>query len=122
MSTIRQERVSHLLFQELSILVESELADPRLTMVTVLHVDVSKDLRSARAFVSHNDDEVEKEQVMQALIRATPFLRRQLAARCDLRVTPELHFTYDESPERAARITDLLAQIAAERETTDDQS
>lgn len=116
MTTIRQERVSELLYQELSILIGNELEDPRLSLLTVTRVDVSRDLRSVKVFVTHSDDEVSRRAVLAGLKRATPFLRRQVAQRCGLRVVPEMLFYYDDTPERAARVDELLRQIAAERE------
>jgi ribosome-binding factor A len=115
MSTIRQQRVAEMLFQELSVLIANELADPRLSLVRVTNVDVSRDLRNVSIHVSHDDDEVPKGDVLQGLRNATPFMRRQIAERCTLRVVPELIFHYDDTPERAARVDALLRQIAAER-------
>src|SRR5690606_21568789 len=112
MTTIRQQRVAEMLFQELSILIGNELADPNLSLVQVTSVDVSRDLRNVKVYVSHDDDEVTKNQVIKGLRRATPFLRRQIAIRCTLRAVPELLFYYDDTPERAARVTALLRQIA----------
>lgn len=118
--TIRQQRVAELLFQELSVLIGSELADPRLSLVRVTNVDVSRDLRNVSVHVSHDDDEVAKRDVLMGLRNATPFIRRQIAERCTLRVVPELIFHYDETPERAARVDALLRQIAAERAAAED--
>lgn len=118
MTTIRQQRVADLLFQELSILIGGELSDPRLSLVTVTHVDVSKDLRNVKVYVSHDDDEVSKGKVLQGLRQATPYLRGQIAVRCSLRAVPELLFYYDETPARAARVDELLRRIAAERGAT----
>lgn len=115
MTTIRQQRVADLLFQELSILIGGELSDPRLSLVSVTYVDVSKDLRNVKVYVSHDDDAVSKGKVLQGLRQATPYLRGQLAVRCSFRVVPELLFYYDETPERAARVDELLRRIAAER-------
>jgi ribosome-binding factor A len=115
MPTIRQQRVSSLMFEELSILIDGELSDPKLTMARVTEVVVSQDLRSAKVYVSHQDEDVEQREVVAALRRATPYLRGELATRLSLRAVPELLFYYDDSPERAARIEELLQQIAAER-------
>lgn len=104
------------MFEELSILVDGELSDPKLTMARVTEVVVSQDLRSAKVYVSHQDEDVEQREVVAALKRATPYLRGELATRLSLRAVPELLFYYDDSPERAARIEELLQQIAAERE------
>ncbi len=121
-TTIRQQRVAELLFQELSVLIGSELADPRLSLVQVTNVNVSRDLRNVSVYVSHDDDEVSKRDVLLGLRNATPYLRRQIAERCTLRVVPELIFHYDDTPERAARVEALLRQIAAERGATESTS
>jgi ribosome-binding factor A len=116
-STIRQERVAELLFEELSIMVGSELDDPKLSMVEVTHVEVSKDLRSAKVHIHHRQDEVTPREVIKHLQRAIPYLRSQLAERCGLRMVPELVFHYDDTPAQAARVDELLRQIAKERNT-----
>jgi ribosome-binding factor A len=115
MSTIRQQRVAELLFEELSIMIANELNDPRLSLVRVTNVDVSRDLRNVKVYVAHDDEELSKRDVIQGLRHATPFLRRQLAVRCSLRAVPELSFYYDDTPEKAARVDELLRQIATSR-------
>ena len=115
MSTIRQQRVAELLFEELSIMIGNELNDPRLSLARVTSVNVSKDLRNVNVYVTHDDEEVSKRDILQGLRHAMPFLRRQLAVRCSLRAVPELSFHYDDTPERAARVDELLRQIAAGR-------
>jgi ribosome-binding factor A len=117
MPTIRQQRVSELLFEELSIMIANELSDPRLSLVRVTSVDVSRDLRNVKVYVTHDDDELSKREVLQGLRHATPFLRRQIAVRGSLRAVPELNFYYDDTPEKAARVDELLRQIAASRTT-----
>ncbi len=117
-SEIRQQRVAGLLFEELSILLSGELQDPKISLVKVTGVQVSKDLRNVRIFVSHEDESVTRRELLQALQRATPFLRRQLAERLGLRAVPDLLFAYDDLPEKAARVDDLLRQLAAERQQT----
>ncbi len=114
-SEIRQQRVAELLFEELSIMIASELSDPRVSLTEVTKVDISKDLRNAKVLVHHADDEVARRDLLKGLEHAKPWLRGQLAIRCGLRVVPELYFAYDDSPERAARIDELLRKIAAER-------
>jgi ribosome-binding factor A len=114
-STIRQGRVAELLFEELSIMVSSELDDPRLSMVEVTHVEVSKDLRSAKIHVHHRDHEISRPELMKRLQKAIPYLRSQVAERAGLRMVPELVFQYDDTPATAARVDELLRQIKAER-------
>ncbi len=118
MKSIRQQRVTELLFEELSIMISNELDDPRLSLLTVTAVEVSKDLRNAKVFVSHQQEDVTREEMFKHLRRAVPFLRSQLAVRCSMRVVPELHFYYDDIPEKAERVQEILQQIAQEREQT----
>lgn len=117
-SEIRQQRVAELLFEELSIMVAGELNDPRVSLAEVIRVDISKDLRNAKVYVHHADEDVSRRDFLKGLEHATPWLRGQLAIRCGLRVVPELLFVYDDSPERAARVDELLRKIAAERAAT----
>ncbi|MEZ4729178.1 MAG: 30S ribosome-binding factor RbfA [Caldilineaceae bacterium] len=115
MKSIRQQRVSELLYEELSIMISNELDDPRLSLVTVTGVDVSRDLRNVKVFVSHQQEDVPRATMLKHLRRATPYLRSQLAERCSLRVVPELLFYYDDLPEKAERVQEILQQIAQER-------
>lgn len=124
-SEIRQQRVAELLFEELSVMLSGELNDPRVSLTEVVKVDISKDLRNAKVFVHHSDEATSRRDLIKGLEHATPWMRGQLAVRCGLRVVPELLFVYDDSPERAARVDELLRKIAAERaaaQPTSDQS
>lgn len=116
-SEIRQQRVAELLFEELSIMIANELNDPRISLPEVLRVEISKDLRNAKVFVHHSDESVARRDFLKGLQHATPWLRGQLAIRCGLRMVPELLFYYDDAPEKAARIDELLKKIAEERTT-----
>jgi ribosome-binding factor A len=115
MKNVRQQRVTELLYQELSIMISNELEDPRLSLLTVTGVQVSKDLRNAKVFISHQQEDVSREEMLKRLRRATPFLRGQLAERCSLRLVPELFFYYDDTPEKVGRVQEILQQIAQER-------
>ncbi|MEM7535463.1 MAG: 30S ribosome-binding factor RbfA [Chloroflexota bacterium] len=116
MATIRQQRVASLLFEELSIMIENELEDPNLRLVRVTDVDVSRDLKHVKIFVDHQEYTVSKSDVLRGLNRAKSFIRGQIAQRCQLRAVPELLFYYDERQVQAARIDELLKQIADERQ------
>ncbi len=121
MSTeIRQKRVTGLLYEELSIMIPNELDDPRLGLVTVTDVIVSKDLKNVRVYVNHQDEAVSRREVVTRLQKATPFLRSRIATRLSLRVVPELSFAYDESPARAARLTEIFQALATERDAERD--
>ena len=120
MTNIRQERVARLLFEELSIIISSELNDPRLSLVRVTDVNISRDLRNAKVFVSHDDEEIPRSEILKGLRHALPYMRGEVAQRCGLRAAPELLFYYDESPARAERIDAIFQQIASERDSAID--
>src|SRR5262249_17263143 len=102
-------------YEELSIMIGNELDNPKLSLVQVTRVDISKDLRNAKVYVNHQQDEVSAREVLKNLHRAAPYLRTQLAERCGLRMLPEFHFASDDLPTQAARVDELLRQIASER-------
>lgn len=117
MTTYRQQRVSELLQQELSLLISAELNDPRLTdaLVTVTHVAVSPDLHNARVSVEHALPSASNRQVLAALKHAESYLRRALAENLNLRVVPELSFHVDETERRARHVDELLDALAVEQ-------
>ena len=118
MNNIRQQRVTELLYEELSIMISNELDDPCLSLLTVTGVQVSRDLRNAKVFVSHQQEDVSRAEMLKHLRKAIPYLRSQLAERCSLRLVPELLFYYDDTPEKVGRVQEILQQIAQEREQT----
>ncbi len=116
MTTRRQERVSELLREELSLLIGAELTDPRLedALVNVTDVIVSPDLQNARVYIEHSLPHTQDRQVLSALQHSATFLRRALIENLNLRVVPELHFTVDTAAERGQRIDALLESITRE--------
>jgi ribosome-binding factor A len=107
----RLERVNQLLKEEVSMLLQRELKDPRLGFVTVTEVATSKDLREAKIFVSVLGNEEQWAASLEALASARGFIRHWLRHHLDLRATPELLFRPDRSMEHAARIQALLRAL-----------
>ena len=111
----RQLRVGEELRHALAwILERGEVRDPGLQgiSVTVTEVQVSPDLRHATAYVLPLGGGADTEQAVQALTRASPFLRRRMADAVRLRFVPSLAFSADNAFARATRIEDLLRQSA----------
>ena len=92
-------------------LVQHRLKDPRLGFVTITSVDVTRDLKVARIFVSVMGDSTTRDETLAALVSATSFLRREVGQRIRLRHTPEIRFEYDDSLERGARIDKILDDL-----------
>ena len=107
----RLDRVNQLLKEEVSMLLQRELKDPRLGFVTVTEVDTAKDLRQAKVFVSVLGGDEQWKASIAALTSARGFIRNWLRAHLDLRVTPVLDFRADRSMEHAAKIQTLLDRL-----------
>ena len=111
----RRRRVSELIKEELAVLLQRRMADPRLGGVTLTGAEISADLRQCHIYVSSLGGEEEHQDALVALEGARGFLRRELAARLPLRYIPELIFHLDRSLERGARVEQLLREIEAEK-------
>jgi ribosome-binding factor A len=111
----RIERVSSLMRQEISGLLQRQVKDPRISkFVAVTEVSISADLKYAKVFVSCMGDEEEKKAMLKGLGAASNFLRGQLAKRLRLRRIPELNFEWDDSIERGDHLLQLIDKISAE--------
>lgn len=115
-SEARARRIGDRIHEELSVLLQREVSDPRLAMLTVTAVDVDRELAYATIFVTATGGEERMEEVLRALEGARGFLRRQLASRVHLRSFPRLRFRWDFSQERGARIDELLDMLSSEDE------
>lgn len=107
----RADRVSDELQRELSDIILRQMRDPRIGYVTVTGVEVSKDIRYAKVYVSVLGDAEARATTMDGLTRATGFIRTELGRRLRLRHVPEILFRYDESIEHGAHIDQLLREI-----------
>lgn len=117
----RRERVAHDLRHHVAELLEHTVRDPRLQLLTVTDVEVSRDLSVARVYyrtpASANADDVER-----ALEKAKPFLRRLLADRTRLKRVPELAFHVDWGVDRGERVEQILSDLAADSEGAEDEA
>jgi ribosome-binding factor A len=108
----RTRRVADQIQRNMAELIQMELGDPRLGMVTVTAVEVTKEFESARVFFTvlgkELGDNSQIEETAAALNHAAGFLRSALAKRLKLRTTPKLIFVYDSSMERGNQLTDLI--------------
>ena len=111
MASRRVERVSDLIKQQVSNIISNDLKDPRVGFVTVTSVDLSRDLRHAKVYISVMGSDEDRERTMEALNRASGFMRTSLGNRIRIRHIPELLFRYDDSYEYAARIAVVMKEI-----------
>ena len=112
----RPDRLAESLKEEISEVVSFELDDPRIETVTVTDVNVASDLRDAKVYVLVRGSEREIGQALASLQHAAPYVRQQVAANLDLRFAPHIHFVRDTAEENAARVGELLDELAAKGE------
>lgn len=117
----RSERVAEEMKREIAKILHDELKDPRLgRFVTITKVEVTRDLRYAKVFVSVYGDDQQKKQSIEALNNASGFVRREIGRRIKLRYTPEILFSLDDSIEHGARISQLLNKVKQEGSRQDE--
>ncbi|MFP6826262.1 MAG: 30S ribosome-binding factor RbfA [Pseudohongiellaceae bacterium] len=132
----RTQRVADQIRREIAVLIQMELNDPRIGMVSVTAVKVSRDLSYAKIYVTVLNsladsgavnsstlsapgqlDKLEIEENLKALNKASGYLRSLLAKRLTLRSVPKLRFHYDGSVERGRHLSELIDNaLAADRD------
>jgi ribosome-binding factor A len=115
MPSHRPDKVGDQIRQELSqMLSRGTVHDPGIGFITLTRVKVSPDLQVARVYYTTLGDPPARRETEKALDRATPFFRRQLGARLQLRRVPEIHFQFDESVAHQDRIEQILRDLHEE--------
>jgi ribosome-binding factor A len=101
-------RVDGVLREVIGATIGGELQDPRIGFVTVTAVETSPDLRSAQVHVSVLGSDEEKAETLKGLQAAHGVIQRAISSQLRLKRTPTLHFVYDDSVERADRLTRMM--------------
>ena len=108
----RAERVAEAIREEVATFLAEDAKDPRITgLVTVTGVDVTRDLRHAKVYVSVMGSETDRAATFDGLASVATHLRSRIGRALRLRLAPEISFHLDDSIARAARIESLLAQL-----------
>jgi ribosome-binding factor A len=111
----RPDRVGDQIRQELSeLLSRGAVHDPGIGFITLTRVKVSPDLQQARVYYTSMGDAQARRETAKALARATPFLKRQVGGRLQLRRVPELQFQFDESIAHQDRVEQILRDLHEE--------
>ncbi|HIE03621.1 MAG TPA: 30S ribosome-binding factor RbfA [Candidatus Latescibacteria bacterium] len=114
MSFSRMEKVGSLLRREISSVLRTKVKDPRVRSVAVTGVEVTEDLRHARAYVSVMGSPQEQKEAIEGLNRASKFIRAELGRRLRIKRVPEIAFLRDTSYEYGAHIEELLRKVREE--------
>lgn len=115
MSENRIRRVAEQIKKDLSQIINKQIKDPRVSAITsITDVQLSRDLRYASIYVSIYGSDIEKEETLQTLVRASGFIRSEIGRRIRLRYTPEINFYLDNSIEYGAHIEKVLKSLKEE--------
>lgn len=108
MGSARSARIADQIQRSLAELIRTEVRDPRVGMVTLTGVELSRDQSHAKVFFTVLGPPAAGAEALEGLARAAGFLRSQLSHELTTRKVPELHFAYDESVERGVRLSQLI--------------
>jgi ribosome-binding factor A len=113
MTAPRRARLADQIQRELAEIIRLELRDPRVGMITITGIEVSRDKSHAKVFFTLFGPEGAVAEAREGLQRAAGFLRTNLARRLTTHSVPELHFEHDESIERGVRLSKLIDEAVA---------
>ncbi len=117
----RIERVNETIKMVLSELLLSQIKDPRVGMVTITSVRVSKDFSSAKVYFSVMGDDAQRADTLRGLKSARHFMRGAVADELKLRNSPELRFVYDDTLDRAMAIEEALKKNPPKDDDPEDE-
>lgn len=106
----RTERVADLVMRELAIIIQRTKDNPLFTEVTVTHVRISPDLSHAKIFITVFNKE-NLNNTLNALNESAGFFQHILSQKVNLRITPKLHFVYDESIIHGQELSNLIDRL-----------
>jgi len=104
----RSDRISQQIKKELANLLQTEIKDPALSMLTILDVEVSPCLKHAKIYIISAEYD---EEIFKGINRSMSFFRSQLAKRMTTRGIPKLHFVYDKTVDESMKISKLLDSV-----------
>lgn len=116
-SPLRLRRIADRIHQLLSeMLVTGQINDPRLAGVFITGVNVDRELSFAKIYVSSLEGKEQKQEILEGFKHAAGYLRSVLVKEIQLRSFPTLRFYWDETPERAERIEQLIDSLSQSEE------
>jgi ribosome-binding factor A len=115
----RSVRLAETIKEEVARIILEEIKDPRIGFITLTDVEVAEDLRYAKLYVSIMGSEETVKNSLEALNRASGFIRSELGKAVRLRYVPEISFKYDKSIEQGAHISKLLREVGLKGDSAD---
>lgn len=111
----RRTRVSQVIQREVSRIIHEEIKDDRISFVTIMHVDISENMKTARIYISILQEDSKK--ILKALKKATSFIRFQLSQKLISRRCPELFFVLDKSAQNTENVNTILKKVIPSPQT-----
>lgn len=112
----RVERVGKLIEREISLILQTEIDDPRMQGITITKVEMTKDIKFARVFYVFYGDKKQEEEAEIALRSHVKHLRKEIGERVSLRFVPELSFRKDKSEEYRENVDEIFRKLALEKQ------
>lgn len=111
--SVKIDRLNNMFVEEISKIIHEEIKDKDIGFVTITDARITNDLSYAKIYITSLDDN--RGKVLNALNKASGFIRSLLCDRVKIRKMPEIHFVYDESIEYGKKIEDIIERINNER-------
>ena len=120
--SIRTERITEQLRNEISVILRDSVTDPRIGMLSITRIKLSRDLSHAQVFWSPVGmaEDADLDDMEEGLASAASYVRKLVAQRLDLRKTPAFDFRYDPSIEKGDRTLTLLKELEISDEAAPD--
>ncbi len=114
----RPRMVGSVVHQALSRILQQNISDPRIVQTTITEVELSRDLKHAKVYLTSGESKEALNTSVEHLNRARAYIRHRLSDRLDLKFTPAISFLADELPTRTTRVLDLIDQVSNETDAT----
>ncbi|MFH1415018.1 MAG: 30S ribosome-binding factor RbfA [Elusimicrobiota bacterium] len=111
----RTDKLSSLVKKALSEIISNEISDPDMGIITITDVEVSIDLSIAKVFFSVIGGKRDIQKQKNIILHMNKFLRRRLAEKINLRYTPRIRMTHDDTPEKAHKLEMKFREIEEQR-------
>ncbi len=112
----RVERVAELIKREMGKIMIEDFKNQEIGFVTITDVELTPDLKLAKVFFSVYGPPEKQKQTQKILEEATPFFRKEIGGRIQLRFVPQLRFCYDQTAEKAEHVFEILNKLKKEEE------
>lgn len=111
MNYSRADRVGELIQQTVSEIIAKQIKDPRLAMITITHVKMTRDLKLARIYFTAHGGTDRVAEALKGFHSALGYVKRSLGRELQLRYMPAIEFFYDDTLDRASRIESIIESL-----------